>query len=78
MTPKRSDDPAAREREEHAPAPSDYWDEERRHAAIPAEIRLDPGSRRTNSEESESDCDASEESPEPSSGNADTGRGESL
>ncbi|MCG7308565.1 hypothetical protein [Brachybacterium sp. ACRRE] len=78
MTPKRSDDPAAREREEHAPAPSDYWDEERRHAAIPAEIRIDPTSRRTDSEESESDCDASEESPEPSRGNADTGRGGSL
>jgi hypothetical protein len=78
MTPKRSDDPAAREREQHAPAPSEYWDEERRHAAIPAEIRRDPASRRTNSGESGSECDASTDSTDPSSANTDTGRGESL
>ncbi|WP_152352757.1 hypothetical protein [Brachybacterium subflavum] len=77
MAPKRSDDPGAREREEGAPPPSEYWDEERRAGAIPAEIRLDPPRRPTISEDSGTDCDGGEESPVAPSENADTGAGES-
>lgn len=72
MAPKRSDDHAAREREENAPSASEYWGEERRRAARPAGIRRDPASEQTNSAETRNECDAHAESPETSSGNGDT------
>ncbi|WP_133249879.1 hypothetical protein [Brachybacterium endophyticum] len=72
MTPRRSDDPAAQARENEAPSASEYWDEARRRAARPAEIRRDPTSSDTNSRSEDDPVDPEDTDRCPTCGNGDT------